>query len=493
MKMKNLLPTVVLVSICIVVAVLLGVVNMITAPVIEEADRAAVAESLKIAMPDGEFDSEPDELASDAPETVKAVYTDKNGGGHVVVLVTTKGYTGKEIGITVGIDKSGKIVKAVVTKNEESIVPSELKPMGSYGDAYTGATASTVPELVTGATVVYTEGAIKSALYDAFSYLGYAEGSLDATPDTGDKEPISPVRNETELHALASGLVGEGAQFSEVYLYSKPRTLVRLYEETSGKGYVAYIVVPGDYVAVATEGLVYLNRDAEIVGVNLLQWVVGHGTTPGSFADGFVGKDYWHMDEVELVSGSTGTSGDFHSAVAEAVRVVTDLVPRSEEKILELADELVYNSRGFEKHTLPADAPSTLKALYKETSGKGYVAYVVTAGEYVAIATEALVHFNPDGVIEGMNLLTWTVGHGVSAGDFAEGFVGKSADDIDTVELVSSATVTAGDLRDAVADVFPCIPYTFPAARVVGIAIIVLAVCASVAIAITVRKRRSVK
>ena len=91
MKIKNLLPTIVLVSICIVVAILLGVVNMITAPMIADADSAAVSESLKIVMPDGEFGAEPDELEEGAPETVKAVYTDKRGGGHVVVLSTKKG------------------------------------------------------------------------------------------------------------------------------------------------------------------------------------------------------------------------------------------------------------------------------------------------------------------------------------------------------------------------------------------------------------------
>ena len=136
MKLKTFLPIIVLSVICIVVALALGVVNMITAPIIAEADAAKVAESLKIVMPDGSFDSTPDALKPDAPETVKQVYTDKNGGGYVVVLSTFKGYEGKEIGITVGIDASGKIIKAVVTKNEDSIVPDMLKPMGSYGDAY---------------------------------------------------------------------------------------------------------------------------------------------------------------------------------------------------------------------------------------------------------------------------------------------------------------------------------------------------------------------
>ena len=174
-RKRNILSVVILTVIAVVVAALLAGVNMLTRPIIDEADRLAVTESLKIAMPDGDFDPDPDALREDAPETVKAVYTDKLGGGHVVILLTKKGYTGKDIGITVGIGNDGKIIKAVITKNEESIVPAELKPLGTYGDKYSGKDADESLDLVTGATVKYTEAAIKSALYDAFVYLGYAE------------------------------------------------------------------------------------------------------------------------------------------------------------------------------------------------------------------------------------------------------------------------------------------------------------------------------
>ena len=94
---SNLAPVIVLSVICLSVALILGLVNMITSPEIERRNAAAVKESLSIVMEDGEFNSKPDELRADAPETVKAVYTEKNGKGYVVVLSTNKGYTGKEI------------------------------------------------------------------------------------------------------------------------------------------------------------------------------------------------------------------------------------------------------------------------------------------------------------------------------------------------------------------------------------------------------------
>ena len=137
-KKENLMPVAVLVSICIIVAALLGAVNMLTSPVIETASAEAIKESLSIVMPDGEFGSESDALREDAPDTVKQVFTEKAGKGTVVVLLTNKGYTGNDIGITVAIDTEGKIIKAVVTKNDESIVPSSMAPGGDYGDSFIG-------------------------------------------------------------------------------------------------------------------------------------------------------------------------------------------------------------------------------------------------------------------------------------------------------------------------------------------------------------------
>jgi Na+-translocating ferredoxin:NAD+ oxidoreductase RnfG subunit len=172
-KGESLKPIAVLTVICVVVAALLAAINTVTGPMIEERKNQAIKESLLLVMPDGEFANESDVLRADAPKTVKGVYTEKNGKGYVVVLSTNKGYTGKEIGLTVAIGTDGKIIKAVITQNEESIVPSNMKPGGSYGDAYKGADADTVADVVTGATVKYTEKAIKNALKDAFDYLDF--------------------------------------------------------------------------------------------------------------------------------------------------------------------------------------------------------------------------------------------------------------------------------------------------------------------------------
>ena len=50
---QNILPVVVLGTICLVVAALLGAVNTITAPVIEDAKNQAANEALLVVLPEG--------------------------------------------------------------------------------------------------------------------------------------------------------------------------------------------------------------------------------------------------------------------------------------------------------------------------------------------------------------------------------------------------------------------------------------------------------
>ena len=489
-RKRNILSVVILTVICIVVAAVLAAVNMLAEPKIEAAEAEKRAESLKIAMPDGEFNPDPDELKDGAPETVKEVYTDKLGGGHVVILSTNKGYTGNEIGITVGIGTDGKIIKAVITKNDESIVPPDLKPFGSYGDKYAGSGADEAVDLVTGATVKYTENAIKAALYDAFVYLGYADGSIDAAPDESPEEPeITVPKEESEIEEAAKALSGATSLSDITPSYNKPRTLIKLYFIEEARSYVAYIVVPGDYVPVATEMLLHVDKDCNIVDAELLTWIVGHGVDPGNFADNFIGKDTWSTDEVELVSGATGTSADLLSAVDETMKVIAGLAERSEEKLLMLSAELLSYKKEIVKTDIPEGAPEYLRSLYKVGSNDGYVAYVVVPGDYVAVATEALIYFDSLGRISNINLMTWNVGHGVSEGDFAKGFIGKTEKTVSETELVAAATGTSLDFRDAVVDIYPYIP-TNSIYRIIAIIAVSLSVIAFASYHVIINRKR---
>ncbi len=492
MNKKNIMPIAVLTLICVIVAALLGVVNLFTSPIIDEMEAQKIYDSLREVL-DGTFEPV-SSLPENAPKSVNAMYKVTDGGvlkGHVVTL-TVKGYAG-DISVTVGVDTEGNVTKAVVTKESES----HGKPgMKDYPKNFEGVASDKVAdvELFTGATVSST--AIKGAVIDAVNAV--MGGTVSVPDNDGDQSagatPETLPKTDEEIIALAKALVSGSEGFEDVTpSYNKPETLKRLYRETSGKGYVAYVVTAGQYVPVANEGLIHMNMDGDIENINHLTWIVGHSVSAEGFADKFVGKDNWSVEGVELVSEATVTAGDFRAAVSDAVEVVTKLIDRTEKKILELADRIVPNSKGFVELEIPADAPETLKKLYKETSGKGYVAYIVTPGEYVAVATEGMVYFDTLGTIKDVDLLIWTVGHGVEPGDFAEGFVGKTEKTIGDVELVTSATYTSRDFKNAIIDAFPYIPKDFPIARVLGIVILSLAAVSAAAMIIIYKKRRALK
>ena len=99
------MPTVILGSICLVVALMLSLINSITAPMIEAAQNAAASEALLVVLPDGK-NFEEITLDASYPAVITKGY--KADGG----FVFQANVTGKNSGliILIGIDTDGKIV-----------------------------------------------------------------------------------------------------------------------------------------------------------------------------------------------------------------------------------------------------------------------------------------------------------------------------------------------------------------------------------------------
>ena len=446
MKKIEMKSIIVLVTIALVVALLLAGVNMITKPFIEAEENRIKLESVKIVMPDGEFDVDPDELRPDAPETVKSVYTEKNGLGYVVMLVTTKGYTGKEIGITVSILSDGTIGKMVITKNEESIIPQGLEPMGSYGDKYAGTSSSELMELETGATVKFTEGAIKDAIMDAFTYLDLSE----------EPAPEELYASDEELLNIAKELASSES-LTDVTPAERDKTLKRLYAVEKG-GYVAYLRTYAQYGgAPETETFVSFDKNGKITAIKNLYWRVGHSVEEGapteeavkSFFDGYLNKT--ETNGVELVTGATGTANNFKAALDNAISAVAELGS---------VENIALEISGVEqlKDVTPENADAYVQNVFYDENTNTFVVYTKTFAQYGGgLETEGYIVIK-DGEITKISLYSWTVGHTVEAGAptadklsaFENSFVGKTLDNIDGVELVTGATGTASNFRNAV-------------------------------------------
>ena len=486
-KKENIMPVAVLCAICLVVAALMGAVNLVTAPIIKKAEEQKVYDSLRVVL-DGEFEEVA--LPEGAPATAKGLYKVTDGGelkGHVVTVVA-KGYAG-EIAITVGVDAEGKITKAVVTKQSETHGKSG---MSAYPDNFAGKGADDIDEVetFTGATISST--AIKKAITDA---LNTALGNANAEPEP---EPEQLFRPEAEIETLAAALVGEGADLENVTPEGEKLDYVkRIYKDKGGKGYVAYMSVTSQYGTAETETLVHIGNNGKIVAVNKLVWktsdaMYGYvppeapavdafyatfaGKTLAQFKDAYVKAD--ENDEVEHVTNATNTTSNLVASILEAFEQIDALIkldmPRAEDEVESLAAALVGEGADLENVTPEGEKFDFVKRIYKDKGGKGYVAYVVViSANYGTVETETLVHISNGGKIVGVNKLVWKTSDAMygyvppeaSVVDaFYATFAGKTltqfkdayvkADENDQVEHVTNATNTTNNLVASILEAF---------------------------------------
>ena len=504
MKKQNTMPIIVLTVICIVVAALLGVANAITAPEIRERNEKAVSESLGKVMEGGQFDSEPDVLKENAPETVLKVYTEKTGMGTVVVLVTNKGYTGKDIGLTVGIDSNGKITGLQITQNEESIVPPDMKPGGSYGENYVGAGADDITELATGATVAFTESAIKNAISDAFVYLGFAQ-----------RLPELP-REESEIKELAKALYGADSDNLESSTPENSEYVKRIYKEDGKSSFVAYAFAYSQYGTPEFEFLVHVDENGTVKAVNKILWKVSDpkpewGYVPPSeeevdaFFDSFVGQNANTVTSVDIETGATNTASKVRDAALEALKLYKPKIPREISEIEALAKAL-YKNPAASLECTELEGYEYAGLLFKEKGNSSYIVYSFAYSQYGTPEFEFLVHVDENGAVKAVNKILWKVSdpkpewgyvppseEEVNA--FFDSFVGQNANTVTSVDIETGATNTASKVRDAALEALQISlkeEMTF-VPRIIGFSILSVALAITVTLLVIRKKRRTVK
>ena len=496
-KKENIMPVVVLTAICLLIAAVLGVVNMFTKDIIEENETQKVYDSLRVVI-DGKF--EPVEKPAGAPKSVVDVYKVTDDGelvGHAVTL-SVQGYA-SVISITVGVDKDGNVTKAVVTSQAES---HGKAGMANYTDNFAGVAKDDVANVDTfsGATVSST--AIKNAIIDAVNTV---TGSL---PEEPVEEPLP--REESEVIALAKTLVGTEVELTNVT--PDGLTYARRIYKAGSEGYVAYVVVMSRYGYPETETLVHVGNDAKIKNVNKIVWKPSdpnpqYGYNPPSeevvdaFYQNLVGKNAADLkayektdDKNDFTSGATSTSTNLRDALVEAMDEIEVLIrndmPTEESRVKELAEKLIGKDVDLEDVT-----PKNLEYVRRiYSAGKeGYIVYaVVISKNYGTVETETLIHVGRDGKIKGIDKLTWKTSDAIYGyvppteevvNAFYDKLIGKNAAAISAFEgadLVSNATNTSTNLKtaiveglEAVEEIRASVPnYT---ARIVGIVILVLA------------------
>ena len=191
MKKDNLKSIIVLFSCCLVVAILLAAINMITAPIIEENSLKAQFAALEGLVPNADYEQKTD--LEGIPDSISGIFVDKNGGGVAIVFSATSSYSSGPMQYAVGIDMDGKIISI------KKIAYMESKDFGSYPDTFVGKEYADIDSVDAFSGVTYSSDAFKGGLKDAFTaFYAAIGGELKAT----------------EIDVLNS--LVEGASFKEI-------------------------------------------------------------------------------------------------------------------------------------------------------------------------------------------------------------------------------------------------------------------------------------
>ena len=229
---KAVLNTLILVCICGVMALLLAVTNLITAPIIQANQEKKALESLKVVMPDGEFDADAQIDLKDKglPEYVTAAYQEKNGG--YVIQVKTAGY-GSDLIIMCGVNAEGVVTGAVCLSSSETLGHEK-----TYGEKFIGKNEEGVEDvaIVSGATL--TTSAYKTAIADALKIAALLRGE--------------DVDVRTHEEKLQDALPAAEGKFTRLFIVEVIEGIDAVYTADNGKGSV--YVVGEHYIPVDENG-----------------------------------------------------------------------------------------------------------------------------------------------------------------------------------------------------------------------------------------------
>lgn len=114
--------------------------------------------------------------------------------------------------------------------------------------------------------------------------------------------------------------------------------------------------------------------------------------------------------------------------------------------------EVIPGAAGFEEMELPADAPATVTAIYKETSGLGYVMTLETSSSYSASPMAITIGFGADSKISGVLLTNYQESKDFGA-DYPSTYVGQDSA-LGGVDTVAGVTYSSKAFKDAVTDAF---------------------------------------
>ena len=223
MKNRNFYPSLVLGCICLVVAILLSVINIFTAPIIAERQNAAANEALLEVLPNGSNFKEI-EITADYPSIVKKGWT---ADGGCVFQMEVIGYASGLV-IMCGVDSDGKIagVKHIAT-NETFGAEGELN--GKYTDK-----ADNLDSL----EMILSSSASKGAPLTAKAYYDALKAALQSALIAGGAEVDTRTPEQIFQDNCNAALGTEGMTFTKWFATEVIVGIDAVYECQEGRVYV---------------------------------------------------------------------------------------------------------------------------------------------------------------------------------------------------------------------------------------------------------------
>lgn len=302
-KFKSII---VLTSICLIISALLAVTNHFTAPIIEKNNAQKEFTACYELMPDAkEFENFDLSTLQNLPKTVKNIYKETTGLGYVFKLETS-GYKPGLV-IMCAIDGNGKLINVTTVSSQETEGLGTKTEDEAYTSQYVGKDKELIGvSSISGATI--TSFAFYNAIKDAFAAYGAINGEEIVIPEPVD--PYEVVMPDAEgLEDITSTLTG------------LPRTVKKVYKETSGLGYVFEMETYG-----YEPGLVIV-CGISMDGVIINTATVSSDETPGigketekeDYTNLYVGKDE-NLGDIDgyLISGATYTTEAYYGAIKDA-------------------------------------------------------------------------------------------------------------------------------------------------------------------------------